>query len=144
MIGYGKSKNNIIKGDMAQDDFYMSALISDNKIEEPKTLDEKINKHIDFYFNNKTIDVKSVKCDNYNEIWIELKNDQGLDGWCFSDLDLIAFEQLNYFLIVERTELLKIIDPYQRRFYKKNDKSECIVLNIENVRQIKTNKILWK
>ena len=70
-------------------------------------------KHIDFYTNFGTIDVKSKKRigradvdEQETIVWLEYKNVQGRDGWLVSCVDIPAFERDDDFILVKRKDLL--------------------------------------
>ena len=78
---------------------------------------EQMLKHIDFHTEKGTIDVKAMKKiqreDSYAQndlIWLEFANVRGNTGWIRSDVDYIAFERANDFLIVKRQLLLELAE----------------------------------
>jgi|SRR5210317_179831 hypothetical protein len=79
------------------------------------TKKEQIQKHIDFHTDRGTVDVKCMKKINrvdYNPqqdfIWLEFQNVRGNTGWLCSEVDYIAFERPNDFVIVDRQRLLEL------------------------------------
>ena len=102
------------------------------------TKEEDMYKHIDFWIQAKpdtkkiTVDVKSskkitmgMKDDFY---WIELKNVQGNKGWLYGEADIIAFEFVNHWVLVDRCKIVKFVEKYikdeivenkQQALYKK-------------------------
>ena len=74
-------------------------------------------KHIDFFTNFGTIDVKSKKRigradvdEQETIVWLEYKNVQGRDGWLVSGVDILAFERDDDFILVKRKELQQMAD----------------------------------
>jgi len=77
----------------------------------PATLEEQY-KHYDYITDRGTIDVKARKRIRRNDnteqdelVWLEFKNIHGSRGWLASDVDYIAFERENDFVIVRRIYL---------------------------------------
>lgn len=74
-------------------------------------------KHIDFSTKFGTIDVKSKKRIGRSDIdeqetivWLEYKNVQGREGWLVSNVDILAFERDDDFILVRRKELQRMAD----------------------------------
>lgn len=70
-------------------------------------------RHIDFFADFGSIDVKAKKRINRNDtkeqdqlIWVEFVNVQGLDGWLRGQADIIAFERNKDFVLIKRNYLL--------------------------------------
>ena len=70
-------------------------------------------RHIDYFSNFGTIDVKAKKKINRADaseqdelVWVEFKNVQGRDGWLRGQTDIIAFERNNDFILIKRNYLL--------------------------------------
>ena len=70
-------------------------------------------RHIDYFSNFGTIDVKAKKKINRADaseqdelVWVEFKNVQGRDGWLRVQTDIIAFERNNDFILIKRNYLL--------------------------------------
>lgn len=84
--------------------------------------EENIYKHIDFWVNNKSVDVKGSR--HLNCIWLEIKNVHGNKGWLESEVDYIAFdvEELESFCVFNRSDLLMFIQDNVRETAK--DKTE--------------------
>lgn len=128
-MAYGKSQSYINRGDKAQNQFYNACLAIGKNIRKPKTRDQKVKNHVDFYVDDKIIDVKSQK----SHLYIELKNDQGLDGWYFCQkINIFAFQFENHFKIISRSDLVELVQEnrhYGKISTKPKDKSECLVFN---------------
>ena len=109
------------------------------------------------------IDVKGLKRTarsdknfNQEEIWVELQNVRGRKGWLRGKADYIAFEHEDYFLIVNRQELLDwckkkikissfVSNPRQalyRLYQRKNRKDIISIIKTEDFKKdIRTWKI---
>lgn len=81
------------------------------------TEDENRKQHIDFHTELGTVDVKAMKkvgrgdYDSQQDfIWLEFQNVRGNTGWLCSEVDCIAFERLNDFVIVKRQSLLELAE----------------------------------
>jgi hypothetical protein len=78
---------------------------------------EEDYKHIDFWVTfpdglRVSVDVKAMKRVSAGDqkqqdaqVWVELRNVNGDYGWCFSDVDVIAFEFETAFFLVQRKTL---------------------------------------
>lgn len=77
----------------------------------PATLPEQFD-HIDWICERGTIDVKAMKRISRGSpiqsefIWIEFKNNNGLDGWIHGKQDWIAFEAPDRYVVVNRERLM--------------------------------------
>jgi len=61
------------------------------------------------------IDVKGIKVKDENIHFIETISRSGKPGWVFGKADIIAFETINYWILVERK---KITDLIKRKSFK--------------------------
>jgi hypothetical protein len=71
--------------------------------------------HFDYVTSVGTIDVKARKKINRSDddeqddlVWVEFKNTAGNAGWLTSDVDFIAFERKDDFVVVRRHALLEL------------------------------------
>lgn len=71
--------------------------------------------HFDYVTSVGTIDVKARKKINRSDedeqdslVWVEFKNTAGNAGWLTSDVDFIAFERKDDFVVVRRWSLLDL------------------------------------
>lgn len=78
------------------------------------TKEQDLFDHIDFFVDDISYDVKSLKKISYNHkavdptiIWIEFKNVRGKLGWLYGKAERIAFELEKEFIFVEREDLRK-------------------------------------
>ena len=96
------------------------------------TVEEDMREHWDceIIIDNRKmkVDVKGLKRENKNDStlnekthWVELKNVNGRDGWLYGKADSFAFEMYNYWLVVDRIELIKLINEKIVREYKKGE-----------------------
>ena len=70
-------------------------------------------RHIDYFSNFGTIDVKAKKKISRSDseeqdqlLWVEFLNVQGREGWLRGQTDVIAFERNNDFVLIKRNYLL--------------------------------------
>lgn len=119
-------------GKKAEDEFYKRCigLGRDVKV---STQFEDMFKHIDFYVNGVSYDVKSEKKidardekSNPDCIWLEMKNVRGDKGWLCSEVQKIAFQRNDNFYVVDREKLLQFTrefigygNPQYKKEYKK-------------------------
>jgi hypothetical protein len=122
--------------------------------------------HIDIiwtYKNNSySFDIKGAKkasrsdyVPDYNIHWIELQNVRGNLGWLYGKADYIAFETLDDWLVVKRTDIINLIDKKvidkliskSKNFYTyyQRDNRQDIVVKVptDDLRRI-ARKILLK
>jgi hypothetical protein len=107
---------NFLKGDDAEAKFMKVATELGWEVT-PSTLEEDRNQHIDFVIQwgdpmgegpavSYSVDVKSRNtAANGEEIWIELRNTLGQAGYLYSNVDLIAFDMGDRFMLIERDTL---------------------------------------
>lgn len=99
---------------------------------------EDVYMHIDFWHDDKGVDVKGNNLPN--EIWVEFKNVRGDKGWLFGDAEWIAFDmpEVCGFVVVDRVDLkdwcrdnidfsalVDKADAY-RRCYSRKDREDLI------------------
>lgn len=114
---------------------------------------EDIKDHFDYRFlkNDKTIkvEVKAMKRISRSDedgqdiwIWVEFKNVQGNLGWLYGKADYVAFELQDYFLFVDREDLVKVSEsvvdmsdvvkkPFQAKrkcYHRKNRPDELVAM----------------
>lgn len=110
------------------------------------TEEEDMRDHWDIGFSLK-IDVKAMKKinrsdskPNENIHWVELKNVHGKDGWLYGEANYFAFELEDYFLIVPKIDLQKMVaekckakeyatkKPEFYKFYTRNGRKDLIIM----------------
>jgi hypothetical protein len=65
-----------------------------------------------------SVDVKAQNtAENGEETWVEMRNTLGGPGWLYGEADLIAFDQGDRFLVVERVTLKEWIEENVERVY---------------------------
>jgi hypothetical protein len=71
--------------------------------------------HFDYITSVGTIDIKARKKINRSDnaeqddlLWVEFKNTAGNAGWLTSDVDFIAFERQDDFVVIRRWQLLEL------------------------------------
>ena len=86
---------------------------------------QDINEHWDLMINYK-IDVKGLRkikrSDtevNENIHWVEIKNVNGKLGWLYGEADYFAFETIDYWIIIDKFKLQKLITDKTNKIYHK-------------------------
>jgi hypothetical protein len=137
------------------------------------TKNEDISEHwdVEVMVNNDKVkvDVKSLKNESRYELfpnenfhWVEIQNVNGDTGWLYGESDLIAFETLDYFILVGTLKLRKFLekklkyrqnkintilpskikDPYT--FYQRDNRKDIIVkvktLDLMHIKYLSVNK----
>lgn len=122
---------------------------------------EDIYEHWDFKVNSSTVDVKALKRINRSDsmfstdyTWVELQNVRGNTGWLFGDADYIAFEQLNHFLIVKRSDLIgfceknvkdQFVDSASQAIYKKYQrKNRQDIISLISLKDLVSDVKVWR
>lgn len=120
-----------------------------------------MHEHWDFKVNNSLVDVKGLKRVSRNDksysthlTWVEFVNVRGNKGWLQCCADYIAFEQINYFLIVSRQDLLDYCNKYvvdefvtssKEAYYKKySRKNRQDIISLINLVKLKEHVKTWK
>lgn len=117
----------------------------------------KSGKAIDILF-----DVKKIKNKKQSQewLWIEFKNSQGKKGWVYGDAHFVAFERAYDFLVVNRKELLSMLNSGSKirydlpfvslakkakyRIYKRAGKPEEITqIHVKDFKELESFQI-WK
>ncbi|NQZ74582.1 MAG: hypothetical protein HRT61_00460 [Ekhidna sp.] len=116
--------------------------------------EDDINKHIDFYFGESSVDVKG---DNMlDEIWVEIKNVRGENGWLFGEAEWIAFDmpELQGFACVKRVDLVELVKEVvdkvyttkakaYRKLYQRKDREDVITLLVHrDIRSIPSYMVM--
>jgi hypothetical protein len=103
------------RGQNLEDYFYKILLRRDENAQRSSQVEQF--KHIDFITKFGTIDVKARKKINRKDkepqseiVWLEYRNTIGQTGWLLSEVDIIAFEQDDHFVLVHREDLQKMAD----------------------------------
>ena len=80
-----------------------------------------IHRHIDFFVNDFSIDVKGSR--HLDCIWLETVNVLGYDGWLKGDAQFIVFDviELKSFCVFNRKELLSFANTINEITESKND-----------------------
>lgn len=71
---------------------------------------DDIHKHIDYYVDNMSVDVKGDR--HLDCIWLEVDNVNGDKGWLKGEADFIVFDikELNSFCCFKREDLLRFVE----------------------------------
>jgi hypothetical protein len=124
----------------------------------PATSYENRVRHFDFRVCGDKVEVKAMKsprrgmAPDPDMIYVELRNVSGGDGWLYGDADLIAFGQRDGFLMVNRRELVRLVEwmrPRCRRsavsgvyhtLYSRVNRDDLVmVLHIDDIAALKSN-----
>lgn len=108
---------------------------------------QDMNEHWDVALEDIKFDVKGLRKKNRHDEdfdenihWIEMQNVHGNVGWLYGEADFIAFESIDYWIIVKRTSLIKLIDkkctdkenfytrPELYKFYRRSNREDMITL----------------
>lgn len=86
---------------------------------------------------NVKVDVKAIKNEsrfdiepNENFHWVEIKNVNGDTGWLYGKSDLIAFETIDYFILVGTLKLRKFLE--KKLEYTQDTIDEIVVSNTKD------------
>jgi hypothetical protein len=116
------------------------------------------------------VDVKAVKNESRHEAfpnenfhWIEIQNVRGDDGWLYGKSDLIAFETIDYFILVGTLKLRRFLekklnytkktikdivttnskDPYS--FYRRKEREDIVVkvktIDLMHIKYLSVKKV---
>ena len=103
------------RGQQLETEFFQLVLIRDPNARAATTQEQF--RHIDFVTSFGTIDVKSKKRIGRHQgepqsewVWLEYKNVQGKNGWLVSEVDILAFERDDDFLVVFRKDVKLLAD----------------------------------
>lgn len=95
---------------------YLGYQSTDVKVELPSDKQE-IYEHWDVMLDERTYDIKGLKKKNRSDkhtdadvVWIELMNVRGNLGWLYGKADYIVFEQEEYFAVISRNILRKMVE----------------------------------
>lgn len=119
-----------------------------------------MHEHWDFKVNDSLVDVKGLKRVSRHDnsysadlTWVEFKNVRGNKGWLECCADYIAFEQLNYFLIVSRKDLLdycikfvskeKVSSPKDAFYKMYSRKGRSDVISLISLKKLKEKIKYW-
>lgn len=94
------------KGKEVEDIFYYTMSERGHKVEKTNVHDDKM-KHIDFYVNGIGVDIKASK--SKEELWLEVVNVKGFDGWLKGEAKYIIFYINEVFYVFEREGLLDYV-----------------------------------
>jgi hypothetical protein len=132
----------------------------------PATKNENMVHHFDYVVQDANdrfakIEVKAMKAarrgmqPSPHIIYVELKNIHGGPGWIYGKADYIAFEQPNGFLLVDRLQLLDLVERIQptcrkaaesgirRTLYSRRDRDDLVlVLYMDDIRHLTKNVFL--
>lgn len=143
---------NFIEGKRKEDEFAKFF----NKVTK-SSREQDIKEHWDF---NVKFDVKMLKKINRNGVpdenihWIEIKNVRGDRGWLFGEADYFAFETEDYWAVIEKEDLQKIIKKkctdkkiydkkYLYKFYSRKGRNDIITM-IKTLDLMAKATVIWE
>lgn len=108
---------------------------------------EDMYEHWDVALFDTKFDVKGLRKKNRHDDefdenihWVELRNVYGSDGWLYGQSHFIVFETFDYWVVVKRTKLIKLIEekctdvdrfytePTLYKFYRRSNREDTITL----------------
>jgi len=108
---------------------------------------EDMYEHWDIALYDTKFDVKGLRKKNRHDEefdenihWVELRNVYGQNGWLYGQSNFIVFETLDYWVVVKRTKLIKLIEekctdvdrfytePTLYKFYRRSNREDTITL----------------
>lgn len=123
------------------------------------TTEQDINEHWDIQINNVRFDIKGLKKISRSDAhfnssihWIEIKNVHGKSGWLYGMADYISFETNDSWLIVKRSNLIKMVEdklimvftdaPQPYKMYSRKGRHDVLtIVPIEDLKGIKTREV---
>lgn len=116
--GSGKYHGDKDRGQKAEAEFVSLAIAKGYTVEESSIAVDRKD-HIDYYISKngvtKSVDIKSIRGvgsgrDKNEYTWIELQNVNGRHGWIYGKQDLVVFERVDHWLLVDRQSLARWVD----------------------------------
>jgi hypothetical protein len=117
------------------------------------TQKENMIDKIDFFINNKGVDVKGNK--HLSSIWLEIKNVKGNNGWLYGKSDYIAIEviELSAFCIFETKLLAEFTNQFTSvtqskedyyKLYTRKDRNDVIIkVKYDDIKHLEKFKIKY-
>lgn len=103
------SKENLIKGRLTEQ-LFADTIKKLGYYSKESTLNEDRHGHFDLIISTHSkVDIKSIKVNDENHHYVELKNVQGNLGSLYGDTDYFAFETKDYFIYVDKIKLQEFI-----------------------------------
>jgi len=115
---------------------------------------DDINKHIDFYVNEFSVDVKGNR--HLETIWLELKNVRGNKGWLEGEADYIVFDvvELKSFCFFKTKELFDYVKnikeiakdkkDYNKLYTRKERKDVLVKVRYNDIKHLEKQKIKYE
>ena len=152
-VSKGRYIYSFNEGNKAEDKFCKLMLERNNKCIKSSKY-EDINKHIDFYVNDISVDVKGNR--HLKTIWLELKNVKGEGGWleCCSEyivFDIIELKSFCFFLREDLfnyanqfKEIAKNKTEYKKRYTRENRKDVLIKVTYKDIEHLQKQIIQYE
>ena len=121
---------------------------------EKTTAYDDMQRHIDFYVNDQSVDVKGNR--HLECIWLELKNVRGKDGWLNGSATYIVMDikELGQFIFFLREDLLNYCLKINETTYSKWDfnkiytrygrKDEIIKVRYDDIKNLQVGNIYYE
>ena len=115
---------------------------------------DDINKHIDFYVNQFSVDVKGNR--HLETIWLELKNVKGNKGWLEGEADYIVFDvvELKSFCFFNTEKLFNYVKDikeiakdkkdYNKLYTRKERKDVLVKVRYNDIKHLEKQKIKYE
>tara|TARA_R110000823_G_scaffold21807_1_gene65759 strand:+ start:29 stop:511 length:483 start_codon:yes stop_codon:yes gene_type:complete len=115
---------------------------------------DDINKHIDFYVNEFSVDVKGNR--HLETIWLELKNVRGNKGWLEGEADYIVFDvvELKSFCFFNTEKLFNYVKDikeiakdkkdYNKLYTRKERKDVLVKVRYNDIKHLEKQKIKYE
>lgn len=125
---------------------FCDLMISRNNTCVKSSVAEDVKKHIDFYVNDESVEVKGNRY--LNTIWLELKNVRGEDGWLLCCAKYIVFDvvDIKSFCFYERqdlydyvkniSEIAKDKHEYKKLYTRKNRKDVIVKVTYDDIKHL--------
>jgi hypothetical protein len=139
------------EGDKAEAEFMDLMILRGSSIYKSSKEDD-IFKHIDFYVNDTSVDVKANR--HIDCIWMELQNVNGYDGWLKGEAEYIVFDiiELDSFCVFKRKDLLDFAlqfteiaeskNDFLKLYTRKNRKDILLKAKYSDIKHLENFKIL--
>jgi len=152
MVSKGRWAYSFTEGKKAENKFADLMIKRGNTCVKSSRSDD-INNHIDFYVNDKGVDVKGNR--HLETIWLELKNVRGDDGWLLGKAKYIVFDvvELNSFCFFDRHELYLFVSniteiaeskkDYMKLYTREGRKDVIVKVRYDDIKHLNKQTIRY-
>ena len=136
------------------EDHFKNVMEQKGYIVEKTTAYDDMQRHIDFYVNDQSVDVKGNR--HLECIWLELKNVRGKDGWLNGSATYIVMDikELGQFIFFLREDLLNYCLKINETTYSKWDfnkiytrygrKDQIIKVRYDDIKNLQVGNIYYE